>query len=318
MTTLAAAMPHIVDQIDQGKQGWKTKADLMLLVAWRTALEGTWTQIDRPVLVAHLRTEWAGRWALAVLGELAEEHRMLRMREGHPRLWRIAGEDLESILLWRGIPWIGSRKRALGLIRARVACVGVGPVAVSAGQPANPMAGDTRFGHLGDLDLSAKHPPSAPHQPPPAPRSADADEDFCGPQPPSAPRSGGAPVCVSGLLRNPSVSSDPEGGSENGPTEELRSLVKAIAQVCFEVSGDPIAGTPLRRAEAIAAAQLAHREELLAYAATLKTRGLRRWGGVLDALEAWQPAPPPPARPKCGECEALLRSDRFCCGQVWP
>lgn len=309
MTTLAAAMPHIVDQVDRGKAGWDTKARLLTVVAWRTSTPGSWTWIDRAVLAEHQRDGWEARWDLKVLEELAgPRYRILRRAPGAP-LWRLAGDDLDAILRWRHVPWIGGRRAALAAVRR---CVGVAQVAVGAGQTVFPVAVDTRFGHLGDLDLSVKQPPTAPHQPPTAPHPDAATSTNVAPTATCATVDDDASP-LSGLLRNPSVSS----ARTDGPTEELRSLVNGLAQVCFEVSGDPITGAPLRRLERIAAGQLAHADELRAFAGTLKERGFRRWGGVLDALEAWRPADAPPPRPACGDCGALLASDGFCCGRTW-
>jgi len=142
------------------------------------------------------------------------------------------------------------------------------------------------------------------------------DQDFSNLQPPPAPRFNAQSLNAYGLRSNPSVSSD----QTDRPTEELRSLTKAIAQVCFEVSGDPITGAPMRRAQAIAERHLDHADELRVFAASLLGRGLRRWGGVLDALDEWGgPASQVrAARPECGECGALLASHGFCCGRQWP
>lgn len=298
---LAALMPDILDLIDLERRGWETKARLLTRIAWETA--------GRPYAAAAMgRREMSkmfdrslpeARWDIKVLDELVAHHRIVA-REG--RWCRIVGANVEAVRHWVEVPWKHSAHRSIRRLRVTSAGVSCRKVAV---QPSDQErcggegAVGTRFGHLSDIDLSVVRPPPFGRQPPLFGNSDAQSESST-----ATFRQPGDPSCL--LLRDTSylsLSLGAEGESEGGASTEAEAHLAARLAAALARPDAVLVGRPLARVRALARLHVGHGEALLAQAAAM--RDIRSFLAVLDALEAWAPAPAP-AMSGCGICGQMM------------
>lgn len=324
MLNLPRLVPHIMDQVNLDTPGWSLKAQLVTLVAWRTQEPDSWTELGTRQLTEALSslggvepTPWDVKWARVVLGRLADEHRILERVPGSRRradLWRLRGDRLDQIREWRHVPWLRSARATAASLRAL-------ETGVASGEKEEPLAntGDfsgecpvgTRFGHLGDLDLSVKEPDTPPKEPDTPPKNGVATRENAagtGHSPENSERSSQCLLDSYGVRQSVEAGDGSGDGRTDDAAQHARAVGELARRLVSAINGvvpDPIYGRePKARVRALAEAHLERGDQLVERARTVT--GCRRWGGVLDVLEAWEPAAEAP-RDLAGELARARR-----------
>lgn len=309
MTTLAAAMPFILDHVDLGKPGWDRKGRVLTVVAAESAVAPEFfATIGIDKLMSTGVTERQARTDLEVLDDLAGAgYRILEIRAGRPPAVRFRGVEIEALLRWRHVPWIGTRVRVLEAVRRRFPSATVAPDAATAGQTGWESPPHTRFGHLSEVDLSVKTPPSAPRTPAMAPRQAPVTSTNTADPGNGATDGPTASPCLSEVLRTSSPLEEGS-GAEPGLRPDKQDLGTALGARMEKTLARPLYGSLRKRVEAVAG-RLDPRqvEELAGYIDTLK--GVRQVTVAVEAVERWQP--PSTAAASVDRCSVCLidRSD---------
>jgi len=297
----------LVGSIDQSSPGWAARSRILGFVGWRVGpAPGVFAPIGLADLAACGRTLKGAEWDLEVMGELASRHRALQRvpRRNAPDLWRLALDAPGDVAKWRGLPWVCSRAEVVSKIEAEAELEGVEwtpvgvewtPVGSAVGVEWTPVAPDFTiesrqtfaashvFTESSRPQFPQSEPESTPHEPESTPRSERESGASTGVH--STVEASPTPLSV--LLRNTSVSMRARDGRTDGRTEELRTLTTHLRRAIKDITGATLVGEPLARLRSLAELQVDHADELVAYARSLT--GLRRFSGVIAALESWDP-----------------------------
>lgn len=293
MTTLAEAMPYILEHVDLGKPGWDRKGRILTVVASESILAPRFfAPIDIDTFMSTGVTERQARTDLEVLDDLAATagYRILQVRPGRPLAVRFRGVEIEALLRWRHVPWIGTRDRVLAAVRRRFPCATVAPGDAIAGQTGWESPPYTRHGHLSEADLSVDSPAAAPRTPAVAPRGSSLTSTNAADPGSGATDTGSASPCLSELLRNSSPLGEGR-GAEHGLRPD-RPDGGVLAARTEKALGRPLYGSLRERLDKLEAAlDPSDRDELLSYVDTL--RGMRQVTVAVEAVERWRPASKP-------------------------
>jgi hypothetical protein len=306
MTNLPRLMPDIVDLTVENR--WERRATLLRLVAIRTREGGdSWTSLGIGDLMRYGRTYGQARWDHELLKRMATKDRILRRlsSRGAGRradLYRIRGESLEVLGEWRHVPWRGSAKSAMALLRA------LEPDAVPSGMGAVFPGQSDALGAVTpppegsfDVPLSVKEPRPSPDEPRPSPKSP-------GLLPPgTAPMGRGiAPATPSSFkYLKPSLPTLPSEAEEGGREEELRQDCNRLRTALSDVLERGITGRRFPdRLDVIARAHIEAGDFEALLGSVQRFRGTHSIADAVEALEAWAT---PATRPRRTLEQALQR-----------